>query len=225
MKAIVVVISAFWSLGSFAVCSAQAQPDRKAPSIKVNDTDFSKGRLGHIQTLDLQDLEKFHGHLCDGLAEGFLALRQGLYALYPDSMADRTNTRIVSKPSPCLTDVAIYLSGGRYQFNTFYASAEIQGLYIVQRIDNGKTVLVTRKPNVKPAIIDEMSNRAIRGQLSACELDMLKEYEDRYTDFLLKSNSKDVFEVTEVRDFLWRPNNQNDFLKTDIINKQKPKCN
>lgn len=86
----------------------------QAQSIKVNDTDFSKGRLGNIQPVDLQDLSKFHGHLCDGLAEGFLALQQALYELYPDSIIDRTNTRIVSKPSPCLTDVAIYLTGGRY---------------------------------------------------------------------------------------------------------------
>lgn len=195
-----------------------------AQTLKVNDTDFSKGRLGNIQIIDLKDLSKFHGHFCDGLAEGFLALQQGLYVLYPDSVVDRTNTRIVSKPSPCLTDVAIYLTGGRYQFNSFYVSANIEGFYVVQRIDNGKTVLVKRKPNVKPTIIDEMGSKAIDKKLSACELDTLRKLEDQYTDFLLKANPKELFDVVIIQNFLWQPDLKNDFKKTDVLNKNIQNC-
>ncbi|MBK7819033.1 MAG: hypothetical protein IPJ60_16985 [Sphingobacteriaceae bacterium] len=81
------------------------------PSIKVLDTDFSKGRLQNVQTITLNDAVKLHGHLCDGLVVGFLGLKEGLYKLYPDSIIDRTNNRIVSKPSPCLTDIAIFMTG------------------------------------------------------------------------------------------------------------------
>ncbi len=196
----------------------------KLLNLKVNDTDFSKGRLGNIQTIDLQDLTKLHGHLCDGLVEGFLALQQGLNKLYPDGIIDRTNTRIVSKPSPCLTDAAIYLTGGRYQFNTFYVSADIKGMYIVQRIDNGKTILISRKPSVKPSIIDEMGKKAIENSLSACELDTLRNKEDQYTDFLLGANPNDIFEVTEIKDFKWKPKLKNTFVKTDVLNKNAVKC-
>lgn len=196
----------------------------KSLSIKVNDTDFSKGRLGNIQEIDIKDLTKLHGHLCDGLAEGFLALKQGLNQLYPDGIIDRTNTRIVSKPSPCLTDAAIYLTGGRYQFNTFYVSAEIKGMYILQRIDNGKTILVSRKPKVKPSIIDEMGNKAIEQKLSACDLDTLRNKEDEYTDFLMNSNPSDIFEVTEIKDFKWKPKLKNTFVKTDVLNKNVSDC-
>lgn len=202
-------------------CNIQQNATTHSPSIKVNDTDSSKGRLGNIQVIELKDLVKFHGHLCDGLVEGFLALQQGLYTLYPDSLIDRTNTRIVSKPSPCLTDVAVYLTGGRYQFNTFYVSAEIEGLYIVQRIDNGKTVMVKRRPHIKPVIIDEMGSKAINGELSACELDTLRQHEDLYTRFLLQANPQDLFDVSEVSHFLWQPVCKNDFRKIDIINKNK----
>ena len=97
------------------------------PTIKVVDTDFSKGRLGLEHELNLEDLEKFHGHLCDGLVVGFLGLKEGLNELYPNGIVDRTNTRIVSKGSPCLTDAAVYLTGGRYQFNSFYVSNDIDG--------------------------------------------------------------------------------------------------
>ena len=66
-------------------------------TITVNDTDFSKGKLGNIQKIKVNDVAKLHGHVCDGLIEGFLALDFGLKQVYPDGIVDRTNTRIVSK--------------------------------------------------------------------------------------------------------------------------------
>jgi acetolactate decarboxylase len=68
----------------------------------------------------------------------FLGLRQVIYLLFSDSTADRTNLRIVSKSSPCFTDIGIYLTGARYQFNTFYVSDSISYAFIVQRVDTKK---------------------------------------------------------------------------------------
>ena len=42
-------------------------------------------------------------------AKTHLALQEALLQLYPDGIIDRTNTRIVSKPSPYLTDAPIYI--------------------------------------------------------------------------------------------------------------------
>ncbi len=196
-----------------------------AQSLKVNDTDFSKGRLGNIQTVELQDLVKFHGHLCDGLVEGFVALQYGLYQLFPDSLIDRTNVRIVSKPSPCLTDVAVYLTGARYQFGTFYVSNDFEGLYVVQRIDNSKTVNILRKPNVKPEIIDRMGEQAIAGNLAPCDLEKLRKLEDDYTLFLQQNKPENLFELKTLSEFVWKPVLKNDFTKTDILNKNAERCN
>ena len=96
-----------------------------AQNQEVIDTDFSKGQLTNIQNVKYDDLVKFHGHSCDGLLEGMQALQVGLKVLYPDGIVDRTNTRIISRSSPCLTDAAIYLTGGRYQYNTFYVTDSI----------------------------------------------------------------------------------------------------
>ncbi|MEX2411632.1 MAG: FmdE family protein [Candidatus Paceibacterota bacterium] len=104
---------------------------KRNPTIQTIDTDFSKGKLIHTQNISLNDTAKFHGHLCDGLVVGFLGLKEALLLLYPNGIVDRTNTQIVSKSSPCLTDVAIYLTGGRYQFNTFYVDDNIEYTYIV----------------------------------------------------------------------------------------------
>ncbi len=192
--------------------------------LKVNDTDFSKGRLGNIQEVDLKDLVKFHGHLCDGLVVGQLALEQALLKLYPNGIVDRTNTRIVSKPSPCLTDAAIYLTGGRLQFNSFYVSEDIDGLFNLQRIDNGKSVSVSLKKNIKPKEIDNLGAKAVKGELSPCELDGLKSMEDAFSNKLLSENPKDNFTVVELADFEWNPTLKNDFIKTDILNKNKANC-
>lgn len=196
----------------------------KKISFDVIDTDFSKGRLKNQQTITLGDFVKFHGHLCDGLVLGSLALKQGLKELYPNQPIDRTNLRIVSKSSPCLTDVAIYITGGRYQFNTFYVDNSIKSIYVIQRIDNGKTVSVILNPGVKPPANDSLGNLAVKKELSACGIDSLRKMEDDFTKFLLKSNPDSLFTVSQVTNFVWSPLLKNDFLKTDVLNKEKDDC-
>lgn len=191
---------------------------------KTNDTDFSKGRLGFRQEVDLNDLVKFHGHLCDGLVVGAMGLNEALEALFPDGVIDRTDLRIVSKSSPCLTDVAVYLTGARYQFGTFYVDDTIDGLYVVQKISDGSTCQVNLKIGVKPAIIDEMGKLAVNLELSGCELDELKSKEDDFTDFLLKADAKEIFQITVVDNFKWNPILKGDFTKTDILNKNTDSC-
>jgi len=194
-------------------------------SFRTLDTDFSKGRLTHRQTISMNDLEKFHGHLCDGLVVGALAMQQVMKELYPNQPIDRTNVRIVSKPSPCLTDVAIYLTGGRYQFNTFYVDTAFDGLYIVQRIDNNKTVSVSLNKGVKPTVIDSLGNLATQQKLTPCDIENLKMLEDNFTKQLYKSDPNKIFTVNNIENFTWQPNVKNTFIKTDIINKQLPNCN
>ncbi len=202
------------------------QVSTKNPTIEVIDTDFSKGRLQLKHYISLNDLEKFHGHLCDGLVVGFLGIKEGLDALYPNGIIDRTNTRIVSKSSPCLTDVAIYITGGRYQFNSFYVDNTIEnGFYIIQRKDNGKAVLVNLNKGVKPAKIDELGAIAVKGELPACDLDELKKMEDDFSKKLLSENPKTNFIVTPIFSFEWKPVLKNDYIKTDILNKNKSNCN
>ena len=206
--------------------AATREDTARRPSVKVIDTDFSKGRLGLQHDITLHDLEKFHGHLCDGLVVGFLGIREGLKVLYPDGVIDRTNTRIVSKSAPCLSDVAVYVTGGRYQFNTFYVDNHIpNGFYIIQRIDNGKAVAVKLNDGVKPKEISVMGKKAVAGKLSACELDRLKQLEDRFAQKLLHEDPAKNFTVTELPHFKWAPVLRNDFIKTDILNKNKPRCN
>ncbi|MBP1645268.1 MAG: hypothetical protein H6Q16_843 [Bacteroidetes bacterium] len=192
-----------------------------AQEIKVIDTDFSKGQLKNVQTINYYDLIKFHGHSCDGLLEGMQALQVGLKELYPDGIIDRTNTRVISKPSPCLTDAAIYITGGRYQYNSFYVSNDFEGLYIIQRIDNKKTIQVIRNKGVKPMVIDSLGNLAIEQKLSYEQLQDLRKLEEKYAQFLKATPPNKNFTAKEIKDYNWNPILKSDFIKTDIINKNK----
>lgn len=212
LKAILILI--IFSNGVFA----------QNPSIKVLDTDFSKGRLQNVQTITLNDAVKLHGHLCDGLVVGFLGLKETLYKLYTDSIIDRTNNRIVSKPSPCLTDIAIFMTGGRYQYNTFYVSDSIKYLFIVQRIDNEKTYGVKLKSGLMPSAIDSLGKLAVKGDLDACGIDSLRKLEYEFSSFLLSKNPLDLFIIEEIKNYKWAPILKSSFLKTDVLNKKLKDC-
>lgn len=214
MKSLILLFQLFLLQSAFA----------QNPSIKVIDTDFSKGRLTHQQFITLNDVEKLHGHLCDGLAMGFISLQQALYTLYADSIIDRTNTRIISKSSPCLADIAIFLSGGRYQYNSFRINDSMPYLFIAQRIDNGKTVAVQLNPGIKPQRIDEMGKLAIQQKLNPCQLDELKQLEEKFTQTLLSQPPKTLFTIIQLPSIEWPNNTYQQFLKTDIINKSVPGC-
>jgi len=207
-------------LFAFASCNTSD----KFPEFETIDTDFSKGRLNHKQTITINDLEKFHGHLCDGLIIGALAMQEAMKILYLNQPIDRTNLRIVSKPSPCLTDLAIYLTGGRYQFNTFYVDTDFEGIYILQRIDNLKTVSVSLNNGIKPTAIDSLGNIAIQQSLSPCDIDHLRKLEDDFTKYLIQSDPTKLFTVKVIHNFEWNPKTKNDYLKTDILNKNLSDC-
>lgn len=214
MKFFLFVVLLFFSINAYC----------QNPSLKVLDTDFSKGRLQNIQTISLQDAAKFHGHLCDGLALGFVGLKETLYKLYPDSIIDRTNNRIVSRSSPCLTDIAIFMTGARYQYNTYYVSDSIKYLFIVQRIDNNKTFGLKLKPELKSNAIDSLGKLAVKGELDACGIDSLRKMEEQFTTFILLSNPKDLFILEEIKNNKWSPVLKNNFIKTDILNKNSRNC-
>jgi len=166
--------------------------------------------------------------LCGGFFRGgelgFLGLKETLYKLYPDSIIDRTNNRIVSKSSPCLTDIAIFMTGARYQYNTYYVSDSIKYLFIVQRIDNEKTYGVKLKSGLKPAAIDSLGRLATKGELDACGIDNLRKLESEFSNFLLSKNPQDLFIIEEIKNYKWLPVLKGNFLKTDVLNKKLQNC-
>lgn len=214
----------FFFLMALIFASCQTGAPKNNWSVVVVDTDFSKGRLGHVQTITLADLEKFHGHLCDGLVVGALAFEFGMASLQPEGPINRTNFRIISHPSPCLTDVAAYLSGGRYQYNTLVASASQLGVYTIQRLDNLQVVHVALKNGIKPAAIDSLGALATQQVLPPCDVAALRKLEEDFIATLFSKPMEAFFERTTLTDFTWPVPAHAVFQKTDVLNKNLAPC-
>jgi hypothetical protein len=89
------------------------------PVFEVIDTRSAQGRLDHRpKRVTVADLVLFHGHACDGLLRGAWAMRALCDAAFGAAPLDRSDLLAVSRNSPCLGDVAAYLTGGRARFGT-----------------------------------------------------------------------------------------------------------
>ena len=115
------------------------------------------------------------------------------------------------------------MTGGRYQFNTFYVDNEIEGIYKVERIDTEESLLIKIKDDLIPKKIPEMGKMAVQQKLSACELSELKSIEDDFSQYLLREDAEEFFTIERTKSD-WNPKEKNDYVKTDVINKNMGAC-
>ncbi len=157
--------------------------------IRVLDTEAPLGRYAlKTKEIGLKDLARIHGHLCDGLAFAFVALRQALLKLFPDGVVDRTDIRVVTRNSPCFVDAATMMTGARINFMTVRVDNSLGWEFIVQRISTGETYRVRLKSGFIPEDFKKMEEdiRARRRKglpVSAKEID---HYEELLSAFIRK---------------------------------------
>ena len=178
------------------------------PTFRVRDTESSHGRCAReTKTILVKDLVKFHGHACDGLFRGVLALSLALDALFSDGIVDRTDLRVLSRNSPCLGDVAAYLTGGRVRFDTQDVRNEPGVWFVVQRITTGETVRVTENPDIYPSHLTAEESRLVAAGTAAPEaLDALQTAQwDWVRTVLLATPRTTLYTVTSVPHFRWEP--------------------
>jgi len=128
-----------------------------APTIQIKDPmALLVGSLPeeqNILTIHLTDVALYTGHVCPGIASGYVLTQLALQTLYPDEIPERGQIRVAAMAPSDLMDVATYITGAR----SFYGRDEINandlvidkslnpkrpGLYVMvfQRKDNGKAV-------------------------------------------------------------------------------------
>ena len=124
------------------------------PHFEVIDTRSAQGRLDRRpKNVSVADLVLFHGHACDGLLRGAYALRALGDIAFPGLPFDRSDLLVVSKNSPCLGDVAAYLTGGRVRFGTHRLDDSLAVGFIVRVASTGATWEVREEPGFFPAVI------------------------------------------------------------------------
>lgn len=136
------------------------------PSFEVMDTRSAQGRLdGRSKSVTMTDLALFHGHLCDGLVRAAYALRALGDVAFAGRPFDRSDLLVVSKNSPCLGDVAAYLTGGRARFGTHRLDDSLGVGFIVQERSTDTTWEVREEAGFFPAIISAWESALLDDRL------------------------------------------------------------
>ena len=122
----------------------------------VCDARSAQGRLEtRTKRVTLDDLVLFHGHVCDGLLRGAYAMRALGDVAFEGRPFDRTDLLVVSKNSPCLGDVAAYLTGGRGRFGTLRLNNDLGVGYVVRELSSERTWEVREEAGFFPSLISQ----------------------------------------------------------------------
>jgi len=178
------------------------------PTFQVLDTESSHGRYARQpKSIAVKDLVKFHGHACDGLFRGVFALSLALADLFPHGVIDRTDLRVRSRNSPCLGDIAAYLTGGRVRFGTQDVDNVSGVWFVVQRMSTGETVHVEENPGVYPAELSAEEARLVGSKTATPEeVDRLQAAQWEWVRTVLLPASKPaLYTVRRLDDYRWNP--------------------
>jgi formylmethanofuran dehydrogenase subunit E len=137
------------------------------PTFDVLDTRSAQGRLDlRVKTVGVADLVLAHGHACDGLLRGVWAMRALFDVAFADAPIDRSDLLVVSKNSPCLGDVAAYLTGGRARFGTHRLDNSLGVGFQIQRLSSGESWEVREESDFFPASIVAWEDELLRTETS-----------------------------------------------------------
>lgn len=216
------------------VCQAWYLPSSLAGSknnltLKVRDTDSALGRYnsqGCIKTITLDELVKYHGHLCDGIVFSFLQLSVALSALFPNGIIDRTDVQGACKNSPCMVDALSYLSGARINFKTLRIDKTLGTSHIVQKISTGETYQVQLAEGM---FHDALKNAegSIRAKVAAnqtvtpTEIDHVEKLADNFITMMLSTPLERLVKIEKLEVYQFLPNSSIDAFgqRGDVVNK------
>jgi hypothetical protein len=203
------------------------------PHFEVIDTRSAQGRLDPLpKSVGVADLVLFHGHACDGLLRGAYALRALGDVAFPGLPFDRSDLLVVSKNSPCLGDVAAYLTGGRVRFGTHRLDDSLGVGFIVRVGSTGATWEVREEPGFFPAVIAAWESALLDAGLIETGLLSERDKADLVAinetvqwnwvrTALLPSLPADHYRVRSLDD-AELPNAIHDARRTDIVNRELP---
>ncbi len=175
------------------------------PQFRVRDTRHKYGRYDpKPKLISVDDLVRFHGHLCGGLMEAAVALRAAFDVLFPEGIIDRTDLAIISNNSACGGDVAAYLTGARTRFGSHIIHPSLQGgEFIVRRVSSGQVVHVRMRPEVYPKEVKAQMRKLESGEFLPEDIDRFGELQWAYAKRLASSPPFQSTLVEHLTDFVW----------------------
>ncbi len=201
--------------------------DAELPIFEVLDTRSAQGRLDRrAKTVTVADLVLAHGHACDGLLRGVWAMRALADFAFGVEPIDRSDLLVVSKNSPCLGDVAAYLSGGRARFATHRLDDTLGVGFVLRRLSTGEIWEVREEPGFFPDTIVAWESALVEPGHDANELrELLAVHElaqwEWVRDVLLPSAPSEHYR-TRALDDVELPSALHVARRTDVVNRSVP---
>lgn len=197
------------------------------PTFEVLDTRSAQGRLDpRVKTVTVGDLVLAHGHACDGLLRAVWAMRALVDVAFGDDPIDRSDLVVVSKNSPCLGDVAAYLTGGRTRFGTHRLDDALGVGFQILRISTNDAWEVREEPGFFPAnIIAWEAALLVEGREPSEMRELLAVHEaaqwEWVRDVLFTSEPRDHYRAVKL-DHLELPAPLHVARRTDTVNRLVP---
>jgi len=217
------------------VCQAWYLPSTLATSknnltLSVRDTDSALGRYNAkncTKTITLDELVKYHGHLCDGIVFSFLQLFVALQKLFPDGIIDRTDIQGACKNSPCMVDALSYLTGARINFQTLRIDSSLGASHVIQKISTGETYRVQLAEGMFNEEIQKAEG-SIRAKVAAnetvtpAEIDHVEKLAESFIAMMLSTPLDKLIKIEQLEDYKFEPNLSVDVFgkRGDVVNKK-----
>ena len=150
--------------------------------------------------LDIQGTQRFHGHICPGLAVGIRAAEIALREIGPHS-ADEEVVAIV-ETDMCGVDAIQYLTGCTFgKGNLIHLDYGKNAFTFIRRSD-GKALRILTRPNATGAPDPEhraLFSKVFGGAASPEEKTRFQELQDLRTQHILDIPEADLFDVQPVK--------------------------
>lgn len=173
-----------------------------APVVRVLDTESSLGPLARqAKTVTIEDLVRYHGHPCDGLAVAAAGIAFGLARLFPEGIVDRTDIVVAVNGSACYGDVAAYLTGARARYGTMVVDPYLGDEWVLARRSTGQAIKVVLRDGLRPPALTASENELRGGGCDAARIASVQKVQRAFGLRVLGMPPGEAFTVTPLARF------------------------
>ncbi|GEM_PF-1091371 len=162
--------------------------------------------------ISLTDVAKYTGHVCVGVASGFVLTKMSLEKLYPGEVPQRGQIKVQGNCGHDILDVASYITGARSQYgrgelnrddlsiDEKLGDCDQQKIVVFERKDNGKKVRAVFNsskivPPEKRKKMDEKMDAILAGKASEIEKNMVAKNIQGKVEQVLSGKLSDAISV------------------------------
>ena len=162
--------------------------------------DRTRGTGTGISPETVEDIVRFHGHMCPGLAMGIRAAEAALREVGPHSSDEEVVT--LTETDMCAVDAIQYLTGCTFGKGNLIHLDHGKNAYTFIRRSDGKAVRVSTRPGAfdRSPEHDELSARTRDGSATEEEQGRYDQLRANRTEAILQAPEEELYTVEKLED-------------------------